>query len=835
MYGQQKWKAVRNLNLKIEHWKPTLDKINWTSGWSVHNDGADHNYISDIKSIIVHSNPPIACEEDNIYYDCQEERYWEMGFFDPDFDNPAVDQYDKSKYFIMVNRRCVPDTPNYGQGDLRQLKIKFDSTQLAGFTNWKLIDLDTNYIVSTFNKNTASYINMGEFKPGEGKLYKLAPVMQEGGTLVADEECGGDFECKGEVNNNGKNIFLKPGTNISFADHTAKIKITGGVFKSGYSQTQNSPVYLKGKDNFSWKGILLYGCDSVLIKDTHFSNISPYPVDSTYAVDMINCKFINIETGSFVSEGSLNAGCIRSGYVINIDVDFSAYIQGNTFETDEGEIPALSFIATAGLTLPLIIEGNIFTSASSEGSSNAILLSNISGGVIKNNTIAEYINSIIMLSSSMDIYNNTINSEIDNSAGIQLYSFSTAFLKPSGMYYTGGYNHFTNLGDGSKNIELLTSYFNIYKGYNVFNVESNSDYHLIGSLYLSDLTSPTQNAKLNCYQFDGTNTPENQALVWDNTGMPAEYIFTPYSCEIEAPIAYEVFNFGGRINDTIFFEEGGSGGGNKNLEFGMSDLEFEKNVKLNIKSEILESESMESLEGLIDSIGINIRRRNYAKVSEDCINILTNYPDSLESIGIISKLYLAELRLDSAGSKFTGLKTFLESLILNHPNNTALVKQAFYHIQKCKVSLKQYESAMTGFLEIMDENPYSYEGLVASWDFSATSLLFEGQGGAGGGISNYKLQISNDGLEEDERENDYDEKSQIQNSKSQISNDGSEEDERENDYDEKSQIRNFKSQILSDDPNDRYDSKILNDEDRKFLKEMFLIYLKHLKRLKQRK
>ena len=74
---------------------------------------------------------------------------------------------------------------------------------------------------------------------------------------MADEECGGDIECKGEVNNNGKNIFLNPGTNISFADHTARIKMTGGVFKSGHSQTQNSPVYLKGKDNSSWKGISL--------------------------------------------------------------------------------------------------------------------------------------------------------------------------------------------------------------------------------------------------------------------------------------------------------------------------------------------------------------------------------------------------------------------------------------------------------------------------------------------------------------------------------------------------------------------------------------------------
>ena len=174
------------------------------------------------------------------------------------------------------------------------------------------------------------------------------------------------------------------------------------------------------------------------------------------------------------------------------------------------------------------------------------------------------------------------------------------------------------------------------------------------------------------------------------------------------------------------------------------------------------------------------------------MNVLTNYPDSLESIGIISKLYLADLRLDSAGNKITGLKTFLESLILNHPNNTALVKQAFYYIQKCKVSLKQYESAMAGFLEIMDENPYSYEGLVASWDFSATSLLFESGGGAGGGISNYELGIKNYELKENETGNSDNVKSQIQNSK---------------------------SQIFSDDPNDKYDKKTFTGEDRKIIRE----------------
>jgi len=99
---------------------------------------------------------------------------------------------------------------------------------------------------------------------------------------------------------------------------------------------------------------------------------------------------------------------------------------------------------------------------------------------------------------------------------------------------------------------------------------------------------------------------------------------------------------------------------------------------------------------------------------------------------------------------------------------------------------------MSGFQEIINQNPYSYESLLASWDFSATSLLYSLQSGSGGGITNYKFQIINDGSTENERENG----------------------------DEiKFQIRNSKSQIFSDDPKDKYDSKKFNKEDRKVIRE----------------
>jgi len=157
-------------------------------------------------------------------YECKEDRYLQVATFQNTEPN--------TKYFMVVNRRCSPlindSTNSDNNGGRRFIRIMIDSgsSSFSGFNNWSVIDVSNDSLIKTFDKNTRADINHEWYLPGEGKLYKIAPVMQEGGALVADEECGGDFDCKGEVNNNGKNIFLKPGTNISFADHTARIKMT---------------------------------------------------------------------------------------------------------------------------------------------------------------------------------------------------------------------------------------------------------------------------------------------------------------------------------------------------------------------------------------------------------------------------------------------------------------------------------------------------------------------------------------------------------------------------------------------------------------------------------
>ncbi|MGB3016826.1 MAG: T9SS type A sorting domain-containing protein [Ignavibacteria bacterium] len=101
-----------------------------------------------------------------------------------------------------------------------------------------------------------------------------------------------------------------------------------------------------------------------------------------------------------------------------------------------------------------------------------------------------------------------------------------------------------------------------------------------------------------------------------------------------------------------------------------------------------------------------------------------------------------------------------------------MIRQAFYFIQKCKVSLGLYESAMTGFQQIMNQFPYSYEGLLASWDYAATSLLNSNSGSGAGKNSMHISELTDE------------------------------------------EIKSY-----TDDPNDVYDSRKFSTDDRKTLNE----------------
>lgn len=781
-YGQNKFSELIKLNKKLEKIGEVIKTLDWQEGYSVHHDGANHYFISDIKSIYRNPSSPYAFSPSND----DGTKYWEEGFFN------SQDASDKSKYFMMVNRRCVPEINN--DGDLRQLKIKFDSAQLSGFRNWKVIDLDSNKVIRTFDKDSNIYVDLGVYQPGEGKLYKLAPVMQEGGTLVTDEDCGGfEFDCKGEVNNNGNNINIKPGTIINFTNDSARIIMTDEIFTIGVNPPEDtSRVYLKGKggSNF-WQGLLFNSCDSVVIAKTYFENISPYPVDSTYAVDLINCPEVIIYDNSFTADLDIKTGAIRVSYTTTTSTP-EVYICNNYFLMDAGEMPAVSVVSSGSVTFPLLIEGNDFESYSGN-SSNAIFLSLIVGGAIKSNTIANYKNSIILLYCSVDIYGNYIDGSDDNSEGIMVYA-SNANLAPSGNVYTGGLNTIFTEGEEAKCMELITSYLWIDNGYNTFdlkNYDPPDAYHLIGRISNESEINPYE-ATHNCFRASGSDTDVIHDVQWIDELFPINFDFEPYTCNQFPPDENMAYYLGGGMYDSIYCETEGSGSGKSNIKLPalpsgrqISDYKLEESDDKNQSVEKINKEDAEiiSLKCLEDSISINLRKRDYEKVSDFCYELFTDYIDSLHNENNITKLYLSELRLDSSGDRISNLKSFLENLILNSSEKELLIKNAFYFIQKCKVSLGMYESAMEGFQQIVNENPYSYEGLVASWDFSATSLLLDGQNGSSGGISNYQFSMYNEEPISDEETS---------------------------------------SDFFNDDPNDKYDGRKFTKENRKEIKKNVL-------------
>lgn len=302
----------------------------------------------------------------------------------------------------------------------------------------------------------------------------------------------------------------------------------------------------------------------------------------------------------------------------------------------------------------------------------------------------------------------------------------------------GGLNQISCSNNNGANLRAVTGYFSTGIGYNRFNVNSSSAYHYAGSF--PGTMGFEDYAGYNCFQLDSVNSDlqENVGCTSFNCGVIYEYY--PIYCSIYETEDFLVFDLGGGNYDTVYVNGGGYGGGESNSKFQMSNFNVDG-------KEHLQSQEIMSLDELYGSICLETRRRNYVDVYEMSQELLNNYPDSVQSLDAAMKLYLASLVLDSNGNKMSNLKTFYESLILENGENEYLVKKLFYLVQKCKVALHQYQSALTGFQEIINENPYNYDGLLASWDYAATYLL-DSSNGSGGGISNYQLSMNNVQLED---------------------------------------------------------------------------------------
>jgi len=727
VYGQNKWQKIIDMNTRLKAWGPTLMSFDNTNRHSYiyrleRNDLLANSYFADVVSYVRGNDHPI-CDLDapdttdaptppNLRYECFEDRYLQVATFKESLDDP-------DNYFMIVNRRCAPKqdvTHNDGERYIRVF-FKHDAVEFQSFSNWNIVDVATNEIIPVnFNTNLNPYADLNWFDPGEGKLYKMIPTVKAGGILAGEENISGEsFTCEAPVYNNGHNITIGANTTIHFND-SSKFVMNGGVFTVG-DQNTSAPQNISSDavPGGSWRGHSFTNCE-VKIYGATFTGLAN---DTTYAVNIIDCPVVDIRNCTFNTNSSLKGGVNAVFYSDpNNEISLSnIYIGANTFNSSGSTIPTVNISSYAGETTPLIIENNTFN----EGNT-AIFLSGITGGAIKGNSITDNFIGINALTSQVDIKSNTISSTVNNAIGIFAAVGSELKMNNAGSKTLGGLNDLSNSGTAANNIVVDGSVFLLDGGQNIFNItDDQTSKHLYG--YFPMFTAVSYDEKNNCFKLNSSPVdPPYNMVTTGFQGTQITFNFTPYLSGCDANDGGDGFaiNLGDGIYDTIYNEGSGSGGSNKLIPLSRGvTAEGSRGVYV-----------ITTAKQRYDSISVLMRYRNYSQASTKCLDLINTYPDSIQSLNAVSKLFLSTVASDTSYNAVNELKIYYENLILNNSGNVSLVKRANYYILKCKVRMREYSQALAGFQQIINQNPYSYEGLIARWDYMATSLLIQGQGGA---------------------------------------------------------------------------------------------------------
>ena len=285
-----------------------------------------------------------------------------MGFF-----NKSVES--NSKYFMMVNRRCVPEGGNY-TGDNRILRISFVQNMLSIYSTWKISDVldpDQSYTFLKSYQGVGGYVAMGNqpgslgyFTPGEGKLFKLEPVFLNGGELAGDETIpSGSYTILDTIFTNSYDLSIEEGAHLYFTD-TSTIVVDGGKFTAGTVSEGQPNVFFTAASGNTFHGLNFTDGAEVKIYKSSFSGLAN---DTTYAVNIISCPLIDIRNSSFTSGSNTLSGAINITYYSEPVIN-NIYIGGNTFDAGTSSIPFVYLMSYAGTSTPALIENNTFTSTS---------------------------------------------------------------------------------------------------------------------------------------------------------------------------------------------------------------------------------------------------------------------------------------------------------------------------------------------------------------------------------------------------------------------------------------------------------------------------------------
>jgi hypothetical protein len=277
VYGQPKWAKYQQIIQRLKIWEPyTMSFDNKETNSYIYRFENERNALKNpsksyFMNVITYrysngpqpncfDNPPVISGK---VFECQEDTYVQVATFKQN----ALVAEPNAKFFMIVNKRCSPYKNNSSEeniGGKRYIVLQFyaDHPEFANYNSWDIIDLEHPLSPPIqFNKSCPSGIVLGDFDPGQGRLYEILPSIQHGGNLICDENITGQvFTCLDTVYNNGHNITIGSGTSIHFTD-SSKIIMNEGTFQLG-GPNNNGPcnISIGAASGNHWRGFDFNNC-----------------------------------------------------------------------------------------------------------------------------------------------------------------------------------------------------------------------------------------------------------------------------------------------------------------------------------------------------------------------------------------------------------------------------------------------------------------------------------------------------------------------------------------------------------------------------------------------
>ncbi|MDP2304335.1 MAG: NosD domain-containing protein, partial [Ignavibacteria bacterium] len=290
--------------------------------------------------------------------------YVELGLFKKadESSNPNIE------HFFVVNRRTLSQ-------ENRRIKttINKSASNPNSFINWGISEIGTS---NKWTIPVTGYFQIN-FQPGEGKLFRLAPVVHYGGNLAYNETITGTNTLREElfiksgakltvsgsynIKNNitiepGGELRVNPGAELIFEDN-ARLFVNGALIAVGTLQNKVTFDFTTPGQN----GIVINNGGTVSLNHTIIKN----------AHTAITASGSNV----FSVQNSTINNCVYGIDLLNYSQGTTPLIKGNNFSVNETAVSA-----NYGNTI--VIQGNTITN-----STMGVYLNQTSNGNVLNNTI----------------------------------------------------------------------------------------------------------------------------------------------------------------------------------------------------------------------------------------------------------------------------------------------------------------------------------------------------------------------------------------------------------------------------------------------------------------